>query len=94
MPGKAFHFAFVLTPVNRECLLEDDRDDQNGDDIRYLDHWIDGRTGSVFVGIADGIASNRRLVGGRTLSPMVAFLNIFLGVVPGTSAGGHRDCHK
>ncbi len=40
--------------------LKENGNDQNRENIHDLDHGIDRRPGSVFVGIADGIAGNGR----------------------------------
>src|ERR671934_2145254 len=37
----------------------DQRDDENGDDVGNLDHWVDRRPGRVLVGIPDRVAGDR-----------------------------------
>src|SRR5690606_35458929 len=66
-------------------------DDEQGDDVDDLDQRVDRGAGGILVGIADGIAGDRRLVGFRALAAMVAVLDVLLGVVPGAAAGAHRD---
>ena len=46
-----------LAPMRQHCQQ------QQRDNIRNLDHRIDGRAGGVFVGVADGVAGHRSLVG-------------------------------
>src|SRR5207249_2087152 len=70
---------------------DDEGDDQDGHDVRDLDHWVDRRAGSVLVGIADGVAGDRRRVRLRALPAVEAVLDQLLRVVPGAAAGGHRD---
>ena len=70
------------------------RKQQQRDDIGDLDHRIHGRTGGVFIGIADRIAGHRRLVGVGTLAAVMAVLNVLLGVVPRAAARRHRDRHE
>ena len=78
-----------------ECsgLLEQ-RHDQQGHDVDDLDERVYRGTGGVFVGIAHGVARHRRLVRVGTLAPVMAVLDILLGVVPGAAPYGHRDGHE
>ena len=46
----------------------DQRDDQDRDDVRDLDHRVDRGAGRVLVGVADGVARDRRGVGLRALA--------------------------
>jgi hypothetical protein len=51
------------SPYNRPQLLEvDDRNDEDRDDVRDLDHRVDRRPGRVLVGIADRVAGHRGFV--------------------------------
>src|SRR5919197_1714051 len=87
-----------LAPTGRAYLRAlaemDDRDDQDGDDVGHLDHRVDRRPGGVLVGFANGVAGDRGGVGLGALAPVGTVLDQFLGVVPGTAAGGHRDGHE
>jgi hypothetical protein len=65
--------------------------EQQRHDVGDLDHRVDGRAGGVLVGIADGVAGHRRLVGVGALAAVMAVLDVLLGVVPGAAARGHRD---
>src|SRR5690242_10307842 len=65
--------------------------DQQRHDIDDLDERIDRRAGRVLVGIADGVARDRGLVRVRSLAAVVAVLDVFLGVVPGSASCAHRD---
>jgi hypothetical protein len=47
--------------------------------------------GGVLVGVADRVAGDRRLVGGRALAAVRAVLDQLLGVVPGAATRRHRD---
>jgi predicted transcriptional regulator of viral defense system len=49
-------------PSHQPNLEVDDRDDQNRDDVRHLDHRVDRRARRVLVGIADGVAGHRGFV--------------------------------
>src|SRR5512135_1041146 len=66
-------------------------DYQQRHDVDDLDHRVDGRAGGVLVGVADGVAGYRRLMGVGTLAAEVAVLDVLLRVIPGAAAGGHRD---
>src|SRR3546814_8737233 len=48
-------------------------------------------TRGILVGIADGVARHRGLVGFAALAAVVAVLDIFLGIVPRAAARGHRQ---
>jgi len=67
-------------------LPENDRNDQDRDDVRHLNHRVDGGSGSILVWVADRIAGYRRLVSGRPFSTVLAIFNQFLGIVPGPAA--------
>ena len=71
--------------------VSEDRQQQQRHDVRDLDHRVHRRTGRVLVGIADRIAGHRGLVGFRALAAEMSVLDVFLGVVPGAAARGHRD---
>ena len=64
---------------------------QQRHDVDDLDQRVDGGAGGVLVGIAHGVAGDGGLVRVGTFAAEVAFLDVFLGVVPGAAAGGHRD---
>ena len=70
---------------------------QQRHDVGDLDRRVDGRAGSVLVGIADRVAGDRGLVRLRALHVLdavlvdEAVLERLLGVVPGAAARGHRD---
>src|SRR6476620_3379829 len=66
--------------------LEEYWNNKDGDDVDHLNHGVDRRTGRVLVGIADGVAGDRRGVGGRAFAAEIALLNIFFGVIPGAAA--------
>jgi len=55
---------------------------------------IDGGAGGILVRIADRVAGHRRLVSVGALAAVVAVLDVFLGVVPRTAAGGHGYRHE
>src|SRR3546814_14780928 len=57
------------------------REQEQRDDVRDLDHRVHGRTRGILVGIADGVARHRGLVGFAALAAVVAVLDIFLGIV-------------
>src|SRR3954452_23983047 len=52
-----------------------ERDDQDRDDVRDLDHRVDRGPGGVLVGIADGVARDRGLVGEGALAAERALLD-------------------
>jgi hypothetical protein len=72
--------------TERAIHLKEDRDDQDRDDVDDLDHRIDRGAGGVLIRIADGVAGDRRGVGEGAFATKVAFLNVFLGVVPRAAA--------
>ena len=71
-----------------------DRNDQQRHDVDDLDQRVDGRTGGVFVRVANGVAGHGCFVGFRALAAVVAVLDVFLGVIPGTAAGAHGNGHE
>ena len=72
-------------------LPKNDRDDQDGHDVRHLNHRIDGGAGRVFIGVANRVTGYRGLVGGRSFASMLTVFDQFLGVIPSSTAGSHRD---
>src|SRR5205809_28480 len=66
--------------------LKENRNDQDGDNIHYLDHGIDRRPGRVLVGIAHGVARDRCRMRRRTFPAVLSFLDIFFCVVPRATA--------
>src|ERR1700730_6875612 len=80
---------FVLILYCRS--VRQDRQQQERHDVGDLDHRVDGGTGRVLVGLADGVAGYRRLVRLRALAAIMAVLAVLLGVVPGAAARGHQD---
>ena len=74
--------------------LRHDRDQEDGHDVGDLDQRIDGWASGVLVRIADGVAGDGGSVRFRALTAEIAFLDIFLGVVPCAAAGRHRDSHE
>src|SRR3954466_4247229 len=74
--------------------LDQERDDQDRDDVRDLDHRVDRRPGGVLVGVADGIARDRGRVRLGALPAVRAVLDQLLRVVPRATARGHRDGHE
>src|SRR4051794_1522674 len=78
-------------PAQRPEALRDDRDDQDRDDVRDLDHRVDRGAGGVLERIAHRVARDRGGVGLRTLAAVGAVLDEILRVVPRAAAGGHED---
>ena len=72
-------------------LVRQHRQQQQRHDVGDLDHRVHRGPGGVLVGIADRVAGHRRLVGLGALAAVMAVLDVFLGVVPGAAARGHRD---
>jgi hypothetical protein len=70
------------------------RHHQQRHDVDDLDQRVDRRAGGVLVGVAHGVAGDRRLVGLGALAAVVAFFDVLLGVVPRAAAGAHRDRHE
>lgn len=65
------------------------RHDHQGDDIDDLDQRINSWAGGIFVRVTHGIAGHSSIVCFRTFAAEVAFLDIFLRVVPCTATSGH-----
>src|SRR3954447_320659 len=74
--GESFHFSVRIPTTwpgwQPECygwvrcvtpVLHEEGDQQQGHDVRDLDHWVDRRAGGVLVGVADGVAGDGRRVG-------------------------------
>ena len=66
--------------------LKKDGNDEDGDDVDDFDHGINRGPSGVFVGIADGIASDSSGMGEGSFASVISFFDIFFGVVP-SSAG-------
>src|SRR5919106_6908839 len=88
---KAVQASGLLRKYGRRRPLNQEGNDQEGHDVRHLDHRVDRRPGGVLVGVADGVAGDRRGVGLRTLAAVLAVLDQLLGVVPGAAARRHGD---
>src|SRR5581483_1557637 len=69
-----------------EALLrsesKENRNNEDRDNIRDLDHRINCRARGVFVRIAHGIARDRRLVRKRSFAAEVAFFDELLRIIP------------
>ena len=74
--------------------LKKDGNDEDGDDVDDFDHGINRGPSGVFVGIADGIASDSSGMGEGSFASVISFFDIFFGVVPGSAGGGHGDGDK
>src|SRR5215204_6726062 len=71
--------------------LHQERNHQQRDDVRHLDHRVDRGAGRVLVGIADRVTGDRGGVGLRALATVLSVLDQLLRVVPGAAPRGHRD---
>jgi hypothetical protein len=62
-----------FSPHHRSFLAlpENDRDNQDGYDVRHLNHRIDGGAGRVFIGVANRVTGYRGFVGGRSFASML-----------------------
>ena len=65
--------------------LKKDGNDEDGDDVDDFDHGIDRGAGGVFVGIADGVASDGGGMGEGSFASVISFFDIFFGIVPGSA---------
>src|SRR6266487_4231714 len=84
-----------IVDLNRyRSLLKENRNDQDRDDICYLDHRIDRGTGGVLVRVAHRVAGHCGSVRERTFTAKISFLDKFFRVVPGAAAGRHGDRDK
>ena len=63
----------------------------DGHHAHELDEDVERRTGCVLEGVAYGIAYDGSLMGIRALAAEITFLDILLGIVPGTAGVGHED---
>jgi len=79
-----------LRPALRQSGLKQ-RHDHQRDDVDDLDQRVHRGAGGVLVRVAHGVAGDGGLVRFRTFAAEVAFLDVFLGVIPRAAAGGHRD---
>src|SRR6185312_3222589 len=84
----------VSAPRSDRGVRGQRREQKQRDDVGDLDHRVHGRAGGVLVGIADGVAGNRGLVGFGALAAVIAVLDILLGIVPGAAAAGHRNGYE
>src|SRR5262245_21442148 len=69
----------------------DQGNDQDGDDVRDLDHRVDRRAGGVLVGVANRVAGHSGGMRFRALAAEGAVLDELLRVVPGAAARRHGD---
>ena len=80
--------------------MRQDGEQQQGHNIGDLDRRIDGRTGSILIGVADSIAGHRGFMSIRTLEMLHAILidkaifKALLGIVPSAAARSHRNGDK
>src|SRR3954470_11704525 len=58
--------------------LRDERDDEDGDDVRHLDHRVDRGARGVLERVPDGVAVDRRRVGLGALAAVGAVLDELL----------------
>ena len=81
--------------VSTDGLQQVDGNRQAGhhdaDHAHQLDEDVQGRAGGVLEGIAHGVAHDGGFVVVRALAAEVAFLDILLGVVPGTTDRRRAD---
>src|SRR5262245_8515386 len=70
---------------------DQERDEQDRDDVRDLDHRVDRGPRRVLVRVADRVARDRGRVGLRALAAVLSVLDQLLRVVPRTAARRHRD---
>src|SRR5437667_3411717 len=80
----AMHWSTVLRSNSR--LLDKQRRQHQGHRAQQLDQHVDGGAGRILERIADGVAHDRRLVGGTALAAILARLDVLLGVVPRPAA--------
>src|SRR5829696_8941453 len=78
-------------PTDLAVDRDEERDDQDRDDVRDLDHRVDRGAGGVLVGVADGVAGDRRGMRLGALAAVRPVLDQLLRVVPGAATRGHRD---
>ena len=74
-------------------------DSQTGDNDRDHAHefyeYVQRRAGSIFKRVAHGISYDSSLMAFRPFAAVVALLDIFLRIIPGTSGICHKHCeHK
>ena len=55
-----------------------------------LDEDIERRTGCILEWVAHGVANDTSLMGKRALASEGTFLDVLLGIVPGTACVGHE----
>ena len=78
--------ARALKALAGAALVREHGEQEQRHDVGDLDHRVDGGAGRILVGIADGVAGHRGLVGVGALAAVMAVLDVFLGVVPGAAA--------
>src|SRR4051812_3750968 len=66
--------------------MRQNRQQQQRYNVGNLDHRVHSRTCRILVGIADGVAGHRGLVGIGALAAVVTVLDVLLGVIPGAAA--------
>src|SRR6476659_5341683 len=80
----------LLLPSLRTYLigreLKENRNDEDGNDVDHLDHWINRGAGGVLIGVAHRVACYCRGVGGGAFAAVIPFFDKFFGVIPGATA--------
>ena len=70
------------------------RQDEQRHQVHDLDERVEGGAGGVLEGVAHGVADHGRLVGLGSLAPLVAVLDVLLGVVPRPAGVGQEVGHE
>lgn len=83
--GECFWIGLEQRPGDGEAGHDD------GDHRHELDEDVERGAGGVFEGVAYGVANYGGLVHVGAFAAEVAFLDIFLGVVPRAAGVGHED---
>ena len=70
---------------------DDQAGEDDGDHVHQFDEDVQGRSGGVLEGVADGVPDDGGLVGIGAFAAVLAGFDEFLGVVPGAAGVGHED---
>ena len=86
----------LVLEVQQTCAAVDchkGRGEHQRHNGHQLNKNVDRRARGVLKGIAYGVANHGSLMGFRAFAAVFQTLNLFFGIVPGTAAIGHKDCH-
>ena len=79
--------------------LDDNRGNDDGDQIDDLDHWVEGRTGSIFERVTDGVPDDAGFMAFGAFAEVVGriarlIFDQLFGIIPGAARVVHKYCQE